>query len=192
MISNEGNWTTNIDITVTSYLYNINIAIYFMGGNEKQLEYVHLFSYGEQNYTEPLLILLNENFNHFNIIYDINEIGANNININQTENNPEDKNVKHKKNAVKDLKLTLNDKLKEKNENKEEEILESLEKENSVGKYKYELKNPFPKYILGEDENLYLNIYNYLKNGLIKNKRVWPNYIEEIKDKKKTKKKLIF
>ena len=61
MISNEGNWETNIDITVTSYLYNINIAIYFMGDNEKQLEYVHSFSYGEQNYTEPLLILLNEN-----------------------------------------------------------------------------------------------------------------------------------
>ena len=31
------------------------------------------------------------------------------------ENNLEDKNVKHKKNEVNDLKLTLNDKLKEKN-----------------------------------------------------------------------------
>ena len=114
MISNEGNWATNIDITVTSYLYNINIAIYFMGEDEKQLEYVHLFSYGEQNLTEPLLILLNENFNHFNLIYDINEIGPNNINNSQIENNLENKNVKHKKNAVNDLKLTLDDKLKEK------------------------------------------------------------------------------
>ena len=59
MMSIEANWVTNIDITVTSYLYNINIAIYFMGGEEKQLECVHLFSYGEHNYTEPLLILLN-------------------------------------------------------------------------------------------------------------------------------------
>ena len=44
---------------------------------------------------------------------------------------------------------------------------------------------------MGEDENLYLNIYNYLKNGLINNKRVWPNYIEEIKDKKKKDQKKI-
>ena len=27
MISDEGNWATNIDISVTAYIYNINIAI---------------------------------------------------------------------------------------------------------------------------------------------------------------------
>ena len=43
--------------------------------------------------------------------------------------------------------------------------------EISSAKYKYDETNPFPKYILGEDENLYLNIHNYLKNGLIKTKR---------------------
>ena len=67
--------------------------------NEKELEYVLLFSYGEQNYTEHLLILLKENFNHFDIIYDINEFGSNNINNNQIENNQEEKNVKGKKSS---------------------------------------------------------------------------------------------
>jgi len=36
-----------------------------------------------------------------------------------------------------------------------------------------------------------LNIYNYLKNWLIKNKRSWPKYIDEIKDKKKRSKKTL-
>ena len=39
-------------------------------------------------------------------------------------------------------------------------------------KYKYDPNNPYPKYIFGEDENLFLNIYNFLRNGLIKNKRI--------------------
>ena len=36
---------------------------------------------------------------------------------------------------------------------------------------------------MSKDENEYLNIYSYLKNWLIKNKRFRPKYIEEIKDK---------
>ena len=77
------------------------------------------------------------------------------------------------------------------NSNKGEEIFKQKESKKSAVKYKYDPNNPYPKYILGEDENLYLNIYNYLKNGLIKNKRSWPNYIEEIKDKRKKDKKKV-
>ena len=73
------------------------------------------------------------------------------------------------------------------NDNKGEDKQKECVK--SVVKYKYDPNNPYPKYILGEDENFYLNIYNFLKNGLIKNKRSWPNYIEEIKDKRKKIKK---
>ena len=73
MISDEGNWATNIDISVTAYIYNINIAIYLKNDNDDNLKYAHIFSYEENNYTQPLLILLNENFNHFNILYDCDE-----------------------------------------------------------------------------------------------------------------------
>ena len=60
-------------------------------------------------------------------------------------------------------------------------------------KYIYKSSNPFPKYINGEDENLYLHIYNFLKSGLKNGKRHWPDYIENIKDKKqKSHKKLKF
>ena len=48
MMSIEGNLVTNIDITETSDLYTINIAIYFMGEDEKQLEYVHYFHMGSR------------------------------------------------------------------------------------------------------------------------------------------------
>ena len=42
-------------------------------------------------------------------------------------------------------------------------------------------------------EYLYINIYNYLEKGLIKNKHVWPKYIEDIKDKRmKVQKKTDF
>ena len=77
------------------------------------------------------------------------------------------------------------------NRNKGEETIKQNESKKSAVKYKYDPNNPYPKYILGEDENLYLNIYNYLKNGLIKNKRTWPNYIEEIADKKKKEQKKV-
>ena len=143
MISDEGNWATNIDISVTAYIYNINIAIYLKNEDDEDLRYAHLYSYEENNYKNPLLLLLNENFNHFNILYDFEEYD-------DSKDNSEQK----------------------------EEILKDP-------------NNPFPKYILGEDENLYLNIYNYLKNGLIKNKRTWPKYIEEIKDKRKKDEKKV-
>ena len=45
------------------------------------------------------------------------------------------------------------------------------------------LINPFPKYTSGSDPDLYMNIFNFLKNGLINNKRCWPEYIDNIKDK---------
>ena len=67
MISDEGNWATNIDISVTAYIYNINIAIYFNDEKDEELRYAHIFSYEDNDYKNPLLLLQNENFNHFNI-----------------------------------------------------------------------------------------------------------------------------
>ena len=52
--------------------------------------------------------------------------------------------------------------------------------------------NPFPIYSTGTDPNLIYNIYRFLKNGLINNKRTWPDYIQDIKDKKRDIKKLEF
>ena len=36
---------------------------------------------------------------------------------------------------------------------------------------------------MGEDKNLYNNIFLFLKNGIKNNKRTWPYYITEITDK---------
>ena len=57
----------------------------------------------------------------------------------------------------------------------------------------YSEDNPFPIYSKGNDENLYLHIYNFISNGLKNGQRVWPAYIENIKDKNiRHKKKLQF
>ena len=186
MINTEGNWATNIDISVTSYLYDINIAIY-LADDEDNLKYAHMFSYEEQNYLKPLLLLVNENFNHFNIIYDIEEFedndlqNSNEIIISQNSDSENNTSSKFENNKI----------IQSDNKKDLIEETEYKEKNNSKVKYKYENNNPYPKYVYGEDENLYLNIYNYLNNGLIKNKRVWPKYIEDIKDKRKKDEKKI-
>ena len=57
----------------------------------------------------------------------------------------------------------------------------------------YNENNPFPIYTAGKDENLYQNIFIFLKNGINNGKRCWPDYIERIKDSKiKSNKKLSF
>ena len=81
MISEDGNWATNIDISVTAYIYNINIAIYLKNDNDENLRYTHIFTYEKNNYTQPLLTLLNENFNHFKLVYDIEEYDNFNVRI---------------------------------------------------------------------------------------------------------------
>ena len=47
--------------------------------DDRNLRYAQIFSYEEHNYTKPLLILLNENFNYFNIVYDIEEYDNSNV-----------------------------------------------------------------------------------------------------------------
>ena len=42
----------------------------------------------------------------------------------------------------------------------------------------------FPIYTSGKDKNLYDNIFNFLNNGIQNGKRTWPDYINNIKDKK--------
>ena len=56
----------------------------------------------------------------------------------------------------------------------------------------YNDDNPFPKYTMGNDKNLYLNIFNFLDGGINDGKRKWLDYIDYIKDKKIRKKKIRF
>ena len=143
MINTEGNCATNIDISVTSYLYDINIAIY-LADDEDNLKYAHMFSYEEQNYLKPLLLLVNENFNHFNIIYDIEEFEDNDLlphitlkNINEimiSQNSDSENNTSSKFENNKIIQSDNNKDLIEETEYKE--------KNNSKVKYKYENNNP--------------------------------------------------
>ena len=53
---------------------------------------------------------------------------------------------------------------------------------DDVYKYLENSINPFPKYTTGKDPDLYFNIYNFLKYGIINNERIWPAYIKNEKD----------
>lgn len=88
-------WATGLDITVSSFLFDINIAVYKNTQDFSGIEYIHLFTYEDRNLSKPLMILINENFNHFKLIYP---------NKNKTDNlndiNIEDKNIKDKYNNI--------------------------------------------------------------------------------------------
>ena len=58
MISDEGNWATNIDISITAYIYNINIAIYLKNADDEDLRYAHIFSYEDNNYSINLIFFM--------------------------------------------------------------------------------------------------------------------------------------
>ena len=57
----------------------------------------------------------------------------------------------------------------------------------------YDESNPFPKYTMGKDENLYFNFYKFLKSANRKGRREWPDYILLTKDYKlRNSRKLTF
>ena len=41
MICDEGNWAANIDISLTAFIYNINIAIHLKNADDEDLRYDH-------------------------------------------------------------------------------------------------------------------------------------------------------
>jgi len=66
---------------------------------------------------------------------------------------------------------------------KKSKVTSTINKINDTSKDELNNTNPFPKYTLGDDKDLYINIFKFLKYGIRKGKRLWPNYIEIIKNK---------
>jgi len=121
-------WATDIDITISTYLFGINIAVYGHSDDENNLENNHSYIYQQNASHNPVMILIKETPNHFDLLYP--------------------------KGDAPEIKQFCSN------------------------------FNPFPKYTIGKDQNLYLNIYNFLRDGVKNGKRTWPDYIENIKDKK--------
>ena len=184
-MSEDGNWVASIDISVIAYIYNINIAFYLFDEINNNLNYAHLFSYDENNEQIPLLILKNANFNNFEVLINAEDY-VEIINENTGKVDFSEENDDIIQNIGNNNKISLTSKecneISKHNENLNIEV--NSKSSLTQIKYLYDPKTPYTKYILGNDENLYINIYNYLEKGLIKNKRVWPKYIEDIKDKR--------
>ena len=162
--------------------------------DSNNLQYLYSFMNNENNKI-PLMVLWNENLNHFNIIkYKEGDQTNSNLN-NKISNGSNEKKSSKKfkfKNAVNNdidsnLKVNfINDKnksneIKSESETKNDQILN--DKDICIEEF-YDNTNPYPKYTSGKDENLYLNIFNFLKDGINNGKRNWPKYIEAIKNKK--------
>ena len=179
-------WSKDIEITASCFLFGINTAIYNNSSNinnkdEDNIEYLKSYIYDENSTKTPLMILNEDSKEHMNIIFPKLEIiEFQRKNKTKNEENQIPKPYKRKK------KDELNTKIEE------ESICESQNTTNTTGNTdtntetnhcKYEV-NPFPTYSHGNDENLYWNIYKFLDSGVKDGKRQWPEYIENIKDKK--------
>ena len=68
-LQKKSNWATDIDIIISCFIFGINIAIYKYSDDKKNLEYVKSFVYDERNMNNPTMVLINDNLNHFNLIY---------------------------------------------------------------------------------------------------------------------------
>ena len=90
LIGNNGNWAIDIDIYVSSIIFGINIVVYKNIESKDNIEYLSSFYADETNENIPLLLLSNENNNHFNLIIPAdNEI--NNFTHSQITNNENNK-----------------------------------------------------------------------------------------------------
>ena len=158
---------TDIDIIMTCYAFSINVVIYKYSDDGENIEYVNSYVYDEITTANiPTMILIHEGVRFFLIF-------------------PKRLTVE------KDI---SDDKFKKDTNSETPPFPPKLKPgektfiPNSVWfnekKHYYIESNPFPKYTIGSDENLYLNIFNFIKNGIQNGKRTWPDYIEHIKDKK--------
>ena len=73
------NWSSDIEITICSYLFCVNIAIYSYCNDGMNYEYVNSYLYDENNLNYPLMIMSNEKLDHFHLIYPKVEMEENNI-----------------------------------------------------------------------------------------------------------------
>ena len=62
------NWASEIDIIITCFSFEMNIAIYKYSDDKNNLEYINSFIYDANISNNPTMILINEN-NHYNLIY---------------------------------------------------------------------------------------------------------------------------
>ena len=141
-------YATDVDIIVCSYLFGITISVYDnpKDKEEKNYEHIHSYIYEEAGGENPLMILLREGKNNYNILYP-----------NEDAISKDDKN---KDNRSSDG---------------------APKKKKKIRPFGYGI-NPFPKYAYGKDKDLYLNIFNFLFDGVINGRRTWPEYIENMKD----------
>ena len=61
-------WAVDLDIICSSFLFCINIAIYKDNTLENNISYLNIFTSENNAYNLPLMIIINENLNHFNLV----------------------------------------------------------------------------------------------------------------------------
>ena len=158
---------TDIDIIMTCYAFSINIVIYKYSDDGENIEYVNSYVYDEITTANiPTMILIHEGV-RFYLIFPKRLTVEKDIS-----------DDKFKKDANSET-PAFPPKLKP----GEKPFIPNSVWFNEKRHYYIE-SNPFPKYTIGSDENLYLNIFNFINNGIQNGKRTWPDYIEHIKDKK--------
>ena len=70
----DKNWAIDIDILICAHIFGINIGVYKYEDNQDYIEFLYSIFSDEKNELIPVLILLNENENHFKLINPKNNI----------------------------------------------------------------------------------------------------------------------
>ena len=186
-------WAGGIEMQLTYYIFNINIMVfgnYYINENKQIFidnsfhtvtEYINENS---SNSDTPLMIILHVNDNHYQLLY-YNTTNAEDLNI--IKEIEDSKNIKSKNLNNKEDKSNIEIDNKHIDNNKVKDTIskvkESLDQNKNNNISNRDKLNMFLEYTMGEDKNFYYNVYIFLKNCIIKNKRTWPEYIENIKDK---------
>ena len=119
----NNDFANDIDITISSYLFAINIVIYIFTNDKINLQYLNSYIYEEKKLDYPLMAMVyDKDSDHFNLVYSTNEpidnncnkeenkneIKENNEKENSTEKKDEEKKMEIENNAPKDINKTEN------------------------------------------------------------------------------------
>ena len=66
-IDKSNDWAEDIELMITSFIFELNIAIYHYSEDKKNLNYVKAYIYEYNTINNPSMILINDTLNHYNM-----------------------------------------------------------------------------------------------------------------------------
>ena len=68
-VNKNNDWSEDIELTICSFVFEMNIAIYKYTEDRKKLQFIKSYIFEENNINNPTMIVINDKTNHYNMIY---------------------------------------------------------------------------------------------------------------------------